>query len=130
MVAFAIVFTQCPFHFAATDIRNQIDALQNTSGIVSSATNIIDLAWSWILGKSIESANNIAAFDLVADLLTFITEDGVGLSRDGHVDEITQETVQLHTAMTSTGQTSAAKNTDAHPKITTIFLCDDVSGCF
>ena len=130
MIAFAIVITQREIDLVSADLFDHRDPFQHAGRVVAATADVVDLAGTWVFRERLERFDDVAAFDLVANLFALVAKNRVGLTGHGNVNEIAQEPVQLHTAVTGTGQASAAKDTRLESKVFAVFLSQDVGRRF
>ena len=75
-----------------------------------------------------DEACYVERVDIIADLLTLVSEYSVELPFQVALYEIAEKTVQLHAAMIGAGQAATSQATRFHAKVATVLLDDDV-GC-
>ena len=88
MVARTIGISESVFDMIGADLRNQIDALENRSGVLTPTSKIVNFAWSRVLAERIKGGNDIRVLDLIANLFSFVAKDGVRLFVNRNVDQI------------------------------------------
>ncbi len=130
MVAGSIGFSDRESHAIGTNLRNQLDALENGSRVFSPPPKIVNLSRPRFVGESFEGPNHISTLDLVPHLFPFVAENGVGLTGNGHMHEVGEKAMKFYSRMRQPGEASASKYPHLHPKVATKFLSDDIGRCF
>src|SRR5262249_54711708 len=77
--------------------------------------------------ETVQGGDQIAAVNIVSDLLASISEDGVRLRSNRAFHQIRQETVQFRSRMGGPRQAAGPKAGGLHSEITSIFLYENVS---
>jgi hypothetical protein len=77
-----------------------------------------------------EELRDVAAMNLVADLLSLIAEDRIITTDYGAEDNVCQETMELHRGMVRTGKAAGAKDSDRHLEVAAEFLAHYVRRYF
>lgn len=71
------------------------DRFQHGAIAETSTADVVHLTASRCLEELVESANQVGAVDIVANLFALVAEDGVGSAGHGTLHQVSQETVQL-----------------------------------
>jgi hypothetical protein len=88
----------------------------------SPTTEVVNDTHARCPDKFLKGTHHNATVNLVTHLLAFVTEDGVMPTRHGVLDQVREETVELHPAVVRTGKTTPAKADSGHIKIVPVFL--------
>src|SRR5262252_1040601 len=117
-----------PRQFLAAHLLDALDGFQHRNAVLASAAEVVDLAGPRIRGKFLDCPNHVVAVDVVAHLFAFVAKNGIRAAAERHLYEIRQESMKLHAGVRRSGQAAAAKNSDVHLEITSVFLCNQVRG--
>ena len=79
----------------AGDFEDQLDAFHEAGGVLFAAAEVVDFSRAWVLCEFPEEADDVMAVDLIADLLAFVSKDGVGAFAQGDEDEVIEEAMEL-----------------------------------
>ena len=93
MIADAVIFLIAPVDLPPKNALKMGNRLENRHAILAPPAEIINLAWSGIEPKRLESLDNIIAMNVVTHLFTFIAEDRIGSASDGDLNQIIQKAV-------------------------------------
>src|SRR6266849_6392860 len=113
-----------------SDFGQHVDGFQDGQTILPASSQVVDLTRSRVLVKLQKQSSDIAAVNLVPDLLPFVAVNLVFLSGDGAQNDVGQITVQLDRRVLRSGQTAAAKNSRRHLEVAAEFLAHHVSRDF
>jgi len=130
VVADAVLLDIVPVEFLARELFGAFDGFDHGDTVSAAATHVVDLPGAGTSGKLFDSANYVVAVNVVADLFSFVAEDGVAPARESLLDEIGEEAVELDAGVGRPGETAAAENADVHLEIAAVFLGDEISSSF
>jgi hypothetical protein len=105
-------------------------SLQKGATVLPSAAKIVNLRDSWRLEKMVDELRNVVRMDIIAHLFPFVAVNIIIALFEVAFDQITQETVQLNSAMSRAGQAATAQTTGGHSKIAAVLLNQNVGGEF
>ena len=97
-----------PRHLLATESGDAVEGFQDGDAIGPAAAEIVDFADARLRGKGLNEARHVEGMDVVPHLLALVTVDFVQSAFDVALDEVTEEAVQLDTAVIGAGETAAA----------------------
>ena len=130
VIAFAILIDILPIELFAADLLDFGDGFQHGDTVLAPAAHVVDLTGSGIGGKFFDGANDVVAVDVVANLLGFIAEHGVGGTSERHFHEIRKKSVEFDAGVRRAGKTAAAEDADVHAEVAAVFLGHEIGGGF
>ena len=95
------------FHCLTGDLGNNSKSLQYGYRVVTSTTEIVDLAFSRCGDESLDECHYVVAVDIVSDLLSLVTKHFVSATLNIAFDQIAEEAVEFDATMIWTRQASA-----------------------
>lgn len=122
VVAFPVLLRVGIVHRFTGDAGYAVEGLQDGSGVVPSATNVVHLAAARRLKEFLDETSHVKGVNIVPDLLAFIAKHRVFPSGNVDANEVTQEAVQFNPRMVRPRQAAAAQRTSRHVEIAAIFL--------
>src|ERR1700730_3925861 len=117
-----------PVHRPAGQPLAYRDGFQHRAIGVATTPNIINRAGPRILNKVPEGIDKVPGMDVVANLLALVAKHLVWQPGDGAFCEIGKEPVQHRAGVAGPRQTTASKARSFQPKVTTVFLDQDIGG--
>ena len=124
VIAFAIFIHVSPIEFFPGELLDFGNGFEHGDAIFAAATHVVDLAGAGIRGEGFDGSYYIVAVNVVADLLSLVTEDGIFQAVEGGFHEIRKKTVKLDAGVRRAGEAAAAKNADVHFEVAAVFLGD------
>ena len=112
--------------FFAGDLFAHRDRFKDRTTVFPPAADIINFPAAGFTVKRVKGRDQIKAVDIIAYLLSLITEDSVFLTGDGAFHQVRQRSVQHRAGMIWPGQAPAAETGGVHLEITPVFLRQDI----
>src|SRR5208337_2434664 len=94
------------------EFLDQGDGLEDRATILAAAAEVVDLARPGRLGEPMNGAADVAAVDVVTDLLALVPVDPISGAGQRRLDEVGEEAMQFHAAVLGPGQAPAPE--DSH----------------
>src|SRR5690606_8109509 len=95
MISASIVLRVGQIKLAPRDLLTDFNRFKHGTIAFASSTHVVNLANPGSPENGIECRDQVRRMDVVADLLTLVSENGIGRSRCGAFHEIRQKPVQL-----------------------------------
>src|SRR6516165_2608720 len=113
-------------HRFARNFAYGLERLQDRNRVLSSAPDVVNFCRAGSRDEAFDEPSDIEAMDVIANLLSLVTENTVRAPFKVALYQITQETVELDSAVIWPRQTSAAQTTRGHSEVPSIFLHHNV----
>src|SRR5882762_4263860 len=113
VIALARLLRVDPVDFTASQRFNPRNCFEHRDAVAAPSAEVVDLAGPRIARKLLERADHIEAVNIVAHLLALIAEDRVGMPRQGYLQQVGEEAMQLDAGVRRPGQAPAAENAHA-----------------
>src|SRR6516165_6279909 len=115
-----------PFHRAVGDLRHSLESLENGTGVLFAAAEVVNFRDTGRLVELEHEARHIFGMNVVAHLLAFVAVHTIFAAFQVAFDEKTQKSMQLYAGVVWPGEASAAQAAGGHVEITSVFLDHDV----
>src|SRR5208337_203691 len=99
VVALAVLVDILPIHWFAGHLPDFGDTFEHGDAVFSTAAEVVDLATARAGRKHFDRTDDIMAMYVIADLLAFISINGIGAAGNGHLHEVGEEAVEFHAGM-------------------------------